>query len=75
MSMPKPNTPKARTKDCPLCGKPASTEQAPFCSPGCRDRDLLQWLGEGYRVPGPAAGDHGQEFDTDGLDSLPKAPL
>jgi endogenous inhibitor of DNA gyrase (YacG/DUF329 family) len=28
---------------------------SPFCSQGCRDRDLLQWLGEGYRVPGPTA--------------------
>ena len=28
---------------------------APFCSQGCKDRDLLQWLGEGYRVPGPLA--------------------
>jgi uncharacterized protein len=23
----------------------------PFCSKGCRDRDLLSWFGEGYRVP------------------------
>jgi len=27
----------------------------PFCSQGCRDRDLLNWLGDGYRVPGPPA--------------------
>ena len=26
----------------------------PFCSRGCKDRDLLQWLGEGYRMPGDA---------------------
>jgi uncharacterized protein len=30
-------------------------EFAPFCSQGCKDRDLLQWLGEGYRVAGPPA--------------------
>ena len=30
---------------------------SPFCSQGCRDRDLLNWLGEGYRVPGPPAED------------------
>jgi endogenous inhibitor of DNA gyrase (YacG/DUF329 family) len=30
-------------------------EHAPFCSRSCKDRDLLRWLGEGYRIPGPAA--------------------
>ena len=39
---------------CPLCRNPASEKWAPFCSPGCKDRDLLQWLGEGYKIPGPA---------------------
>lgn len=38
---------------CPLCRKPAGVPYAPFCSQGCKDRDLLQWLGEGYRIPGP----------------------
>ncbi|MBO9713379.1 DNA gyrase inhibitor YacG [Sphingomonas sp.] len=37
---------------CPLCAKPSSAAHAPFCSRGCKDRDLLQWLGEGYRIPG-----------------------
>lgn len=50
---PMPKTPEA--KPCPLCGKPPSKEHAPFCSRGCKDRDLLKWLGEGYRIPGPAA--------------------
>ncbi|MBM3929219.1 MAG: DNA gyrase inhibitor YacG [Sphingomonadales bacterium] len=40
---------------CPVCSKPSSSEHTPFCSQGCRDRDLLQWLGEGYRIPGPPA--------------------
>ena len=53
-----PNPPKA--KPCPLCGKPApasagNAAHAPFCSRGCKDRDLLKWLGEGYRIPGPPA--------------------
>jgi endogenous inhibitor of DNA gyrase (YacG/DUF329 family) len=43
------------SKPCPLCRKPASATHAPFCSRGCKDRDLLQWLGEGYRIPGPPA--------------------
>jgi len=38
---------------------------APFCSQGCRDRDLLQWLGDGYRIPGPPA----DEQSESGLDS------
>ena len=31
----------------------------------CRDRHLLKWLGEGYRVPGPPA----DEALPEGLDS------
>ena len=50
------------SKSCPLCGKPEQAEHAPFCSRGCKDRDLLKWLGEGYRIPGPAA-------DPDRVDS------
>ncbi|PSJ41747.1 DNA gyrase inhibitor YacG [Allosphingosinicella deserti] len=50
---------------CPLCGKPATPDHTPFCSQGCRDRDLLNWLGDSYRVPGPPA----DEFSSDGLDS------
>ena len=49
------NVPKS--KRCPLCGKPTAEPFAPFCSAGCRDRDLLKWLGEGYRIPGPPADD------------------
>jgi uncharacterized protein len=62
MSSP-PETPATppRRAPCPVCGKPASAATSPFCSQGCRDRDLLQWLGEGYRVPGPATGDDLEE--------------
>ncbi len=39
-------------RPCAYCGKHArDPAHAPFCSPGCRDRDLLQWLGEGYSIP------------------------
>lgn len=54
---------------CPLCEKPVSAAHLPFCSQGCRDRDLLQWLGEGYRIP--VADDEAQ----DGLDSSGSGPL
>ena len=54
----------AKTEACPICGKPASVEHKPFCSRGCKDRDLLNWLGDGYRVPGEPVSDA-----ADGLDS------
>ena len=56
-------TSKSRT--CPICKKPRDQWQAqdgaeadryaPFCSSRCRDRDLSQWFGDGYSVPGRAA--------------------
>ena len=27
-------------------------EFTPFCSQRCKDRDLAQWFGDGYAVPG-----------------------
>jgi uncharacterized protein len=47
--------PSPRAETCPICGRPATAAHTPFCSQGCRDRDLLQWLGEGYRVPAAPA--------------------
>jgi endogenous inhibitor of DNA gyrase (YacG/DUF329 family) len=59
-----PSLPERRAP-CPICGKPPSADHAPFCGRGCKDRDLLHWLGDGYRVPGPPAADS----DGGGLDS------
>jgi hypothetical protein len=68
-----PPTPDRRRSRCTLCGKPATPDHAPFCSQGCRDRDLLNWLGDNYRVPGPPAQEYsGSEYpgdDASGLDS------
>ena len=50
------------SKKCPLCGKPPAPDHTPFCSRGCKDRDLLKGLGDGYRIAGPPA-------EGDGLDS------
>ncbi|MHB9880490.1 DNA gyrase inhibitor YacG [Pacificimonas sp. ICDLI1SI03] len=36
---------------CPICRAPAIAAEKPFCSRTCRDRDLLKWLGEDYRLP------------------------
>jgi endogenous inhibitor of DNA gyrase (YacG/DUF329 family) len=56
------------TQRCPICAAPAHADYAPFCGRGCKDRDLLRWLGEGYRLPGPAT-DPGEEREsTEGLD-------
>jgi hypothetical protein len=52
-----------RSDKCPLCGKPASAQETPFCGQGCRDRDLLRWLGEDYRIPGPPAEDEDMSLD------------
>jgi uncharacterized protein len=62
-----PSPEKRRREACPLCGRPAAAGFAPFCGQGCRDRDLLNWLGDSYRVPGPPADPAGGE--NDGLDS------
>ncbi|HXG80309.1 MAG TPA: DNA gyrase inhibitor YacG [Sphingomicrobium sp.] len=53
----------SQPKPCPLCGKPPVKEHAPFCSRGCKDRDLLKWLGEGYKIPGPPAEPQGLDSD------------
>ncbi|MDO6415865.1 DNA gyrase inhibitor YacG [Sphingomonas sp. BIUV-7] len=53
---------------CPVCGKAAAEGHLPFCSQGCRDRDLLQWLSDGHRIPGRSV-DEGEDGSDDGLDS------
>ena len=45
----------AKRDACPICGNPHHPDFQPFCSRGCKDRDLLQWLGEGYRIPAEPA--------------------
>jgi uncharacterized protein len=60
--------PATAGKACAYCGKfPRAADFAPFCSRGCQDRDLVQWLREGYVVPG---NDNEDELsDTPGLDN------
>lgn len=73
--MSRPNIRSGAKKGCPICRKPTVAAFHPFCGQGCRDRDLLQWLGEGYSVAGAPADDEGREIDADGLDSNAKPPL
>lgn len=37
---------------CPICKKPASKADKPFCSPRCADVDLNRWLSGSYAIPG-----------------------
>jgi uncharacterized protein len=52
---------KGGAKPCPICGKPASRELLPFCSPRCRDVDLNRWLSGSYVVPGSGSDDEDAE--------------
>lgn len=44
-----------KPKLCPICKRPRSEQHSPFCSSRCKDRDLMQWFGDGYAVPGREA--------------------
>ncbi len=56
---------------CPICRKPVAEQFKPFCSRGCKDRDLLNWLGEAYALPAKPD----EEGDETGLDSRADPPL
>jgi endogenous inhibitor of DNA gyrase (YacG/DUF329 family) len=46
-----------------------SPQHKPFCSQGCRDRDLIEWLSDGYRIPvAPTEADE-QDSARNGLDT------
>ena len=42
-----------KPRPCPICGKPPTARDRPFCSPRCAEIDLGRWFGETYRIPGP----------------------
>lgn len=54
---------------CPLCKQPTAREFAPFCSKSCKDRDLLTWLGDGYRIAGQPGDDELQKSSDYGVDN------
>jgi endogenous inhibitor of DNA gyrase (YacG/DUF329 family) len=39
------------SRQCPICGKPATARHQPFCSGRCADIDLGRWLKGTYSVP------------------------
>lgn len=59
-------SPSIREAACVRCGKPRSPAFAPFCSAGCKDRDLLDWFGERQVL----LGDDGEALDIDGAEAL-----
>lgn len=61
----KPFTPRP----CPACKQPSVQQFRPFCSRGCRDRDLIGWFDEVYRIPvrpGAEEGDDVPGYDPNG---------
>lgn len=44
---PKPRPPPR----CPVCGRRASEQARPFCSPRCAQVDLGRWLSGAYAIP------------------------
>ncbi len=58
----------SKAETCPLCRKPSAPAHRPFCSQGCKDRDLLNWLGGAYSVPGQPADPEDFAGTADGLD-------
>jgi endogenous inhibitor of DNA gyrase (YacG/DUF329 family) len=59
--MPNDNVIKLRpVVPCPICRKPSSQLNHPFCSARCQDIDLNRWLSGVYVIPGEAL----EEEDT-----------
>ncbi|WP_319530791.1 DNA gyrase inhibitor YacG [uncultured Cohaesibacter sp.] len=40
-----------RSRPCPICAKPSTKEDYPFCSQRCKDVDLSRWLTGSYAIP------------------------
>ena len=60
--------PDIRSRPCPVCGKPPDARFRPFCSARCAQRDLGQWLSDGYAIPAT-------ELDEDGEEAAPPPRL
>lgn len=56
------------TRTCPICSKPASGADAPFCSRRCADLDLHRWLSGRYAIPAAEAEDDDAGHDRDESD-------
>uniref|UniRef100_A0A7C2PFW4 DNA gyrase inhibitor YacG n=1 Tax=Schlesneria paludicola TaxID=360056 RepID=A0A7C2PFW4_9PLAN len=56
---------------CPICHRPvaAGDPQSPFCSPRCRQVDLIRWADGKYVIARPLTGDDLDELAADDLAS------
>jgi hypothetical protein len=62
------NKADSRARLCVYCRKhPAAAAFRPFCSEGCRSRDLNAWLSDVYMIPGNANED--ELSDVSALDN------
>jgi len=59
---------KATARPCPICGKPASGDDRPFCSKRCADVDLHRWLKGGYAIPVVPTPEEDEDLSQDELD-------
>jgi endogenous inhibitor of DNA gyrase (YacG/DUF329 family) len=48
-------------RPCPICGKPSTPQNRPFCSARCAQLDLGRWLKGNYRIPTEEGPDEGDE--------------
>jgi len=49
------------TRPCPICKKPSSQQDHPFCSPRCHDIDLNRWLSGSYVIPAEPVEDDNED--------------
>jgi endogenous inhibitor of DNA gyrase (YacG/DUF329 family) len=62
---------RGKGKICPICGKPATKADAPFCSRQCADIDLGRWLKGVYAIPAREA--EGDNEDEPGAGGPPRS--
>ncbi|MGV3491016.1 MAG: DNA gyrase inhibitor YacG [Devosia sp.] len=54
-----------KTVPCPICGRPSSQANHPFCSNRCQDIDLNRWLSGSYVIPASADDDEAETVAQD----------
>jgi uncharacterized protein len=58
------DSPIAMRRRCPICGKVATLQHRPFCSPRCAQIDLGRWLKGNYSIPTDEAPDEGDNEES-----------
>jgi uncharacterized protein len=58
------DAPPKQSKFCPVCSNRLETvSHKPFCSERCRNKDLLNWLSDGYAIAGHEGPDENATSD------------